>query len=111
MVANRAKVSETPIPERPPATTPEGREAQCIAYAYDLVEQRLRNGTASSQETVHFLKLGSMRERLEVEKLKKENALLKVKADAISADAEKAQMYKDAIAAMQRYSAWTSDGI
>lgn len=103
------KVSGMPLPERPPAQTPEGREATLIAYAYDLVERRLREGTASSQETTHFLKLGSMREKLELEKLKKENALLEVKADAITSEADKSKMYKDAIEAMQRYSAWMGD--
>ena len=43
-----------------PALTPEARENQMIALAVDLVEQRLLDGTASSQETTHFLKLGSM---------------------------------------------------
>lgn len=109
-MANRAKVSGSVLPERPPASTPEGRDALLAAYAYDLVEKRLREGTASSQETTFFLKLGSMREKLELEKLKKENALLKVKADAIESEADKSKMYKEAIEAMQRYSAWSSDG-
>ena len=51
-----------------PALTPEARENQMIALAVDLVEQRLLDGTASSQETTHFLKLGSMKNRLEMEK-------------------------------------------
>ena len=38
-----------------PALTPEARENQMIALAVDLVEQRLLDGTASSQETTHFL--------------------------------------------------------
>lgn len=111
VVAKQAKVSSTPIPERPPASTPEGRDALMAAYAYDLVEKRLREGTASSQETVFFLKLGSTREKLELERLRKENALLKVKTDAIESDADKSKMYREAIEAMQRYSAWDGNGI
>ena len=42
-----------------PASTPEAREQQLISAAYDLVEERILNGTATSQELVHFLKLGS----------------------------------------------------
>ena len=38
-----------------PALTPEARENQMIALAVDLVEQRLLDGTASSQQTTHFL--------------------------------------------------------
>lgn len=36
-----------------PALTPEARENQLISLAIDLVEQRLIDGTASSQETTH----------------------------------------------------------
>ena len=39
-----------------PALTPEARENQLISLATDLVEQRLLDGSASSQETRHFLK-------------------------------------------------------
>lgn len=40
-----------------PAFSPEARENQLIAMAYDLAEQHLRDGTATSQEITHFLKL------------------------------------------------------
>ena len=59
-----------------PALTPEARENQLISMAYDLVEQRLLDGTATSQETTHFLKLGSTKARLEMEKLQKEQKYL-----------------------------------
>lgn len=109
LVRTSKKAVEELIPERPPASTSEGRDALLIAYAYDLVEKRLRNGTASSQETTHFLKLGSQREKLELERLKKENALLTAKADAIASEKEKSEMYKNAIEAMRRYSAHVID--
>lgn len=102
------KATEDVIPQRPPALTPEGRDALLITYAYDLVEKRLREGTASSQETTHFLKLGTQREKLELERLRKENALLTAKTEAIAAEQEKSEMYRNAIEAMQRYSAWMS---
>ena len=41
-----------------PALTPEAREKQLVALAVDLVEKRLREGTASSQEVTHILKPG-----------------------------------------------------
>jgi hypothetical protein len=43
--------------------TPEAKENQMISLAMDLVEKRLREGTASSQETTHFLKLATTKER------------------------------------------------
>lgn len=87
-----------------PAMTPEARENQLIALAVDLVEERLRNGTASSQETTHFLKLGSTKNRLETEKLRNENRLLEAKTEAINSQKETKKMFADAIRAMKRYS-------
>lgn len=87
-----------------PALTPEARENQLIALAVDLVEQRLLDGTASSQETTHFLKLGSMKNRLEMEKLQEENRLLKAKTEALQSAKRVEELYSEAIKAMRRYS-------
>lgn len=90
-----------------PALTPEARENQMISLAMDLVEERLRNGTASSQETTHFLKLGSSKNKLEVEKLKQETELLKAKQDSLESTARIEQLYNDAMSAMRTYSGST----
>ena len=86
-----------------PALTPEARENQLIALAVDLVEQRLREGTASSQETTHFLKLGSMKNRLEMEKLEEENKLLKAKTESIQSQKRVEELYAEALNAMRNY--------
>ena len=109
MRTSRKVAEENAIPQRPPAATPEGRDALLVAYAYDLAEKRLREGTASSQEVTHFLKLGTQREKLELEKLKKENALLTAKTEAIAHEQERVEMYQNAIEAMRRYSAHITD--
>ena len=98
----KSKTAE-PTKKRRPALTPEARENQLIAYAYDLVEERILNGTASAQELVHFLKLGSSKEKLEKERLEVENKLLRAKTKALESGDEKKQLYKDAINAMLRY--------
>ena len=85
------------------AMTPEGRENQRIALAMDLAEQRMLDGTASAQEVVHFLKLGTERERLEREKLASENKLLGAKARSIEVGDEIRELYKEAITAMGIY--------
>ncbi len=92
-----------------PALTPEARENQLIALAVDLVEQRLLDGTASSQETTHFLKLGSMKNRLEMEKLQEENRLLKAKTEALQSAKRVEELYTEAIKAMRRYSGQGDD--
>lgn len=87
-----------------PALTPEARENQLISLAVDLVEQRLLDGTASSQETTHFLKLGSMKNRLEMKKLEEENKLLQARTEALQSAKKQEELFEEAIKAMKRYS-------
>lgn len=87
-----------------PALTPEARQNQLISLAIDLVEQRLIDGTASSQETTHFLKLATQKAKLEAERAELENELIKAKTQAIHDQADIKTLYQDAIAAMRRYS-------
>lgn len=77
MPAKKEPAKESTQPRRQPATTPEDREQQMIAYADALAEKQLREGTASSQVITHYLKLGTGRERLEQEKIENENLRLR----------------------------------
>lgn len=86
-----------------PATTPEGRENQLISYAADLAERQLLDGTASSQVITHFLKLASTRERLEQERLQRENLLLSAKVDQIASGKRMEELYETALNAMRAY--------
>lgn len=92
-----------------PALSPESEENQMIALAYDLVKKRLLEGTATSQETTHFLKLGSMKSRLELENLREQNELLKAKTSQIKSQENQETLFKEAIAAMKRYSGHADD--
>lgn len=87
-----------------PALTPEARENQLISLATDLVEKRLREGTASSQETTHFLKLASTKARLEKQILEKQAELITAKIEAINSQKNMDEVYKRAIDAMRNYS-------
>ena len=87
-----------------PALTPEARENQMISLAVDLAERQLQEGTASSQVITHYLKLGSMRERLEREKLEEENKLLKARTAQIQSMKRVEELYEEAIKAMRNYS-------
>lgn len=87
-----------------PVLSPEARENQLISLAMDRAEEKLLNGTASSQLITHFLKLGTEKERLEREKLTQENELLKAKTEAIKAAEDSAEKYDRAIEAMRAYS-------
>lgn len=91
------------MPKLRPALNPETRESQMAALAMDLVEQRLRDGTASSQETTHFLKLVSSKAKLEQERLKLENELVAAKTKALGDAKEIKVLYEEALKAMRRY--------
>lgn len=90
-------------PKRRPALSPEAREQQMIGYAMDLVEQRLLDGTASSQETTHFLKLATVKARKELEILEAQRELIVAKKDDIETRKESKAMFEKAIKAMQIY--------
>lgn len=100
----RRKAGETHIESRVTATTPEGRENQLIAMAYDLAEQRIRNGTASAQEITHFLKMGSQKERIEREMLEEQKKLIVAKTEGFESSKRVEELYNNAIDAMRRYS-------
>ena len=87
----------------------EARENELIDMAIDLAEQQIRDGTASSQVITHFLRLGSQREKLEREKLKEENKLLKAKTEAYESTKRIEELYSDAISAMRRYGGSNAD--
>lgn len=95
--------SSEPKPKLRPALNPDARENQMIALAMDLVEQRLRDGTASSQETTHFLKLASPKNKLEQERLRLENDLVAAKTKALANAEEIKVLYEEALKAMRRY--------
>ena len=92
-----------------PAMSPEARENQLIALAYDQAERDLMAGTASSQVVTHFLKLGTTKERLEKEKLEEENKLLRAKTENLELQRNIEELYKDAINAMSKYSGHGSE--
>lgn len=87
-----------------PALTPESRENQLIALSVDLAEKQLREGTASSQVITHFLKLGSTKNQLELEKIRHENALLEAKTQSIQSAKRVEELYENALNAMKDYS-------
>lgn len=96
------KPLDTDSPMRP-ATTPEARENQMIALAVDLAEQRLRDGTATSQEVLFYLKLATQREKREVEMMEKRMELMEAKIESIHSAEKLETLYKDAMEAMKEY--------
>jgi hypothetical protein len=110
LVAKPRKVFDSEIepdqPQRrlPLARTPEAREAQLAALAYDLAEKQFLDGSASSQVMVHFLKVGSTREKVELQKAKQETLLVEAKVKDLANVEEMKKLYEDAMNAMRGYS-------
>lgn len=94
---------------RRPYLTPEGRENEVIALAYDLAEEQIRNGTASSQVITHFLKLGTAREKLEREILQEQKKLVTAKTENIESFKKSQVDYEAVMAAMKKYSGHEDD--
>ena len=87
-----------------PARTSEAREDELAAYAYDLAETQIRNGTASSQVITHFLKAGSRRERMEQMRMEHEIELMQVKKEQLEGQKRVEELYVSALEAMRSYS-------
>ena len=107
----KAKSSQTSGNTRQirPALTPEARQNQLIALATDLVEKRLIEGTASSQETTHFLKLATQEAKLKVKILEKQEELISAKTESIKSSQRTEELYRDAIIAIRKYSGGGTD--
>lgn len=103
MAKVRATGSSSSSRKMRPALTPDAREQQLISYAIDLVEQRLLDGTASSQETTHFLKLASSKSRLEKDILEKQKELISAKTENLKSIKKMEELYGEAIKAMRNY--------
>lgn len=90
-------------PRRPPARTPQAREDQLVALAYDESERLIRSGNATSQLLTHFLKLGTEREKLERERLSGEVEFLKAKRDNLNKQGAMEGLMQAALTAMRTY--------
>lgn len=89
--------------KRRPPITPEARENRMASLAMDLVEQRLIDGTASSQETTHFLKLVSSKATLERKILEQQAELMAAKTEALQSQKRVEELYAEALKAMREY--------
>lgn len=103
MARHRSSDDDERRPRRAPARTPEARELELSSMAYDLAEKQIRDETASSQVITHFLKAGSMRERLEQQRIAHEIELMGVKRENLEAQTRVEELYVNAIEAMRSY--------
>ena len=102
----KAKLSSSSGPRRrqKPSLDPEVRQNQLISYAIDLVEQRLLDGTASSQETTHFLKLATQESKLKNRLLDAQAQMAIAKKEALESQKHSEELFAEAIKAFRNYS-------
>lgn len=89
------------------ALSPEAREQQLISLAMDLAEEQMENGTASSQIITHYLKLGAIKEKKELEKTEAEIALMKARIEALQREERIEELFKSALDSFKVYSGQT----
>lgn len=104
MAARRTSVPIESKPRRRVIDDPEARENMMIDLSMQCAEKQLREGKASSQVIVHFLKLGTKKAEMELEKLAMEKELMRAKTEQIEAEKKTGELYAKAIAAMGLYS-------
>lgn len=96
--------SDTASQRMRPAITPEARQKQMISLATDCAEDLMRSGKAPSQIIVHYLKLGTKQAELELERTKKELALVEAKTKSIQSMEHAEELYENALNAFRGYS-------
>lgn len=104
-----ARVKKTVTPAEPnlkirPALSDEAEENQLIALARACVKQRLIDGTASSQETVHYLKQASAKSKLEMKLLEAQTEMAIAKKEALDSQRRTEELFAEAIKAFKNYS-------
>lgn len=82
---------------------PLAREQQMIGLAVDLAEQKLRDGTATSQIIEHYLKLAATKTTLDIELAKQQLMLMQAKTEAINADNSAKRDYEEVLRAFRSY--------
>lgn len=99
------KKEPTPLRKRrrSRSKTPEEREMEIANKAYDLVEQRIEDGTASAMEVVYFLKMASSREHDERELLRSKTSYERTKTRNLEALQDSGESYRNAIRAFSIY--------
>lgn len=101
--------SDPPKKRGRPARSPDEREKQLQNLAYDEAERLITEQKASSQVLTHFLKGGSEREQLEMERLRNDNRLLLARIEQMEAASRMEASIEAALEAFRSYAPPLSD--
>lgn len=87
-----------------PPMNDEALENKLVALAFEQAKAQMQEGHASSQIVTHFLRLGSIKAKIELEKLELENRLLEERIQAEQAGQKLNEMFGEVLAALKSYS-------
>ena len=90
-----------------PATSDEERRIQLSSLALDAIEQRVRDGRASSAELLYLAKIGSQESRLEIQQMQEQVKLLQARTEDIQRSKITQELYQQVLDAFQEYSGAT----
>lgn len=96
------------MPMTPPFSD-EAHEKKMIALAMAQAESLMESGDAPPGVILHFVRLGSERSKLEMEKLRAENEMLQAKTKALEAQARSDELFQRALDAFAGYRSSAGD--
>lgn len=91
------------------AKTPEERESLLIAKSLNLIERQIDDGSVSSTVLSIYAKAGTERDRLEKERLRNENEVLRKKVQTMEAAVDLKNLMDEALNAFKGYRGGTPD--
>lgn len=86
-----------------PAINDDDQESKLISLAFSQAQKELEEQSASSQVVTHFLRLGSQRAKIELQKLVLENQLLEEKIISERSAQDLSESVQEVIAALKSY--------
>lgn len=86
-----------------PPVTIEDAEDQLVSLAFGLAKQRLQDGSASNQLIAEILRMGTAKEKLQKEKLRKENELLRAKTESLKSQKTTEEFYSRVLNSLHSY--------
>ncbi len=89
-----------------PPVDKEAHENKLIALAYARAEEKLKDGSAKDAIVLYFLRLGTARAAIELEKLRLENNLLEEKISSAASTLKIEEMHESVLQALRTYTVY-----
>lgn len=109
-----SQASEISVKKRrktPRVKNPESRLNYLTSLAVDEAEERIKNGTATSQLLVTLINLGTQKAKMELEKAKMDLEVANAKIEQMRSQQSSSEMYEEALAAFRSYKGEVSEDI